>query len=297
MTREASARTATRTPDRTAALPPAFRIAATARRVLGAHGTRALYGSSFAAPLRRLLTSSAPSGFTLVDVCGGLLAGARMHVDLSCEKYYWLGTHEEAVQSVLRAHVAPGDVAYDIGAHAGFFTLLLSRLTGPSGRVLAFEPVRDNAARLASNLSENRSTNVDLHAVALSDTTGMAPFVSERSSLQGALVPRDGASRGEAAVATTTIDDLVAAGAPPPSMMKVDVEGAEGRVLAGGRKTIARHLPKMIVEIHSPAAWGEVLDALPAPYDFSDVDATAYSPTLRMPGHYLAVPAGKKAVA
>jgi hypothetical protein len=83
---------------------------------------------------------------------------------------------------------------------------------------------------------------------------------------------------------------LVADGAPPPSFLKIDVEGAEGLVLAGARQTIARHTPAMIVEIHSPVAWGEVLDALPCTYTFTDVEETAYDPKLRMPGHYLAVP-------
>jgi hypothetical protein len=73
--------------------------------------------------------------------------------------------------------------------------------------------------------------------------------------------------------------------------MKVDVEGAEGRVIAGARATITAHRPLMLIEVHSPAAWGAILDALPVPYDFTDVAPTRFPATLRMPGHYLGTPA------
>jgi FkbM family methyltransferase len=274
-----------------AALPRTLRAAATARRVLGRRGTRAVYGSTFAAPLRRLLTSSAPQGFSLVEICAGQLRGVRMHIDLACEKYYWLGTHEEAVQAALCEQTLPGSVTYDVGAHAGFFSLLLSRLTGQGGRVLAFEPQPANAARLLANLAANRCDNVEVHAAALSDRRGTLPFVAHASSLQGALGAGEAAEG--AGVATTTIDDVVRDGAPPPKLMKIDVEGAEGRVLAGARGTVALYRPAMLLEVHSPAAWGEVLDALPIPYAFSDIEATAYSPALRMPGHYLGVAADR----
>jgi FkbM family methyltransferase len=259
--------------------------------MLGARGTRAVYGSTIATPLRRLLTSSAPRGFSFVEVCGGPLAGARMHVDLSCEKYYWLGTHEEAVQAALCERVQRGDVAWDIGAHAGFFSVLLSRLVGDSGSVLAFEPEPENAARLVANLEANGCTNVEVHAAAVSDAVSRQGFARHQSSLEGALT--DTSTQG-GTVTTTTIDAIVASGAPAPSIMKIDVEGAEGRVIAGGRRTIAAHRPAITIEVHSPAAWGDVLDALPVPYSFTDIEPTQYRSSLRMPGHYLGMAAAER---
>lgn len=214
-----------------------------------------------------------------------------MHVDLACEKYYWLGTHEESMQAALGERAQPGSVAYDVGAHVGFFSLLLSRLTGDRGQVLAFEPQPANAARLLANLAANRCANVEVHAAALGDHRGTQPFAAHTSSLQGALV--DGDAADVTNVAATTIDDVVRDGAPPPALMKVDVEGAEGRVIAGARGTVALYRPVMLLEVHSAVAWGQVLDALPIPYEFSDIEATAYSPALRMPGHYLGIAADR----
>ena len=275
-------------------LPSALRAAATARRLLGQRGTRAVYGSPFAGSIRRLLTAAAPEECTLVTICGGANAGARMYADLSCEKYYWLGTHEEHVQRALLARTRPGDVAYDIGAHAGFFTMLLSRAVGADGRVLAFEAQAVNAHRLSGNVAANGCGNVAVHAVAVSDVCGELRFNEHSSSLEGALAfgGRSVLGAHDAIVMSTTIDTAVRAGAPPPNAMKIDVEGAEGSVIRGARETIAAHRPCMVMEMHSAAAWIEVLDALPLAYRFEDIDGAGRDPALHLPGHYLAVANG-----
>jgi FkbM family methyltransferase len=276
-------------------LPRTFRIAAGARRMLGVRGTHALYRSPAMRPLRRLLAAAAPASPQLVEVCGGPLQGARMRIDLSCEKYYWLGTHEEPVQRTLITHAQPGAVAWDIGAHIGFFSLLLARAVGPDGRVLAFEPHAANVGRLTANVTANHVHNVDVLAVALGNASGSAAFAVHRSSLQGALEgPSPSPCTDEiVSVETTTIDDLVRHGAPVPLLIKIDVEGAEGRVLSGGRETIAVHRPVMVIEIHSRDAWDEVLDALPVAYGFKDIDCGHANPrdrSSREPGHYVALP-------
>jgi FkbM family methyltransferase len=270
---------------RPAALPPLYRAAATARRVLGARGSRVAYASPLARPLRRVLASRAPGGTASVRVCAGALEGASMLVDLSCEKYYWLGTHEEPVQRLLVERLRPGDVVYDIGAHAGFFSLLASRLVSHEGRVVAFEPNPQNATRLRANLAANDATNVDVYEAAVSDACGDAAFVAPGSPLQGRL-----AHAGEDAairVETTTIDALVAAGAPAPRLMKIDVEGAEGAAMRGARVTIAAHRPELVIEVHSTEAGAAVIDALPCRYVFRNIDTGAVSGARLSPGHYL----------
>jgi FkbM family methyltransferase len=265
-------------------------MAAGARRMLGERGTRALYRSPAMRPLRRLLASSAPGDPHLVEVCGGLLCGFRMHVDLACEKYYWLGTHEEPVQRALMAHARPGGVAWDIGAHVGFFSLLLSRAVSTTGRVVTFEPHAQNVERLRANVAANDAWNIEVRGVALGGLVGDARFSVHASSLQGALEACSPTERaGLIKVATTTIDRVVSEGATPPDLVKIDVEGAEGQVIRGGRETIATNRPTMVIEIHSRQAWGEVLDALPVAYRFSDIDS-GRDPARREPGHYLALP-------
>jgi FkbM family methyltransferase len=70
--------------------------------------------------------------------------------------------------------VRPGDTVFDIGAHIGFYTLLLARLVGPAGKVLAFEPDPANFALLQQNVVLNRYANVALYNLALSSQAGSA---------------------------------------------------------------------------------------------------------------------------
>jgi FkbM family methyltransferase len=113
----------------------------------------------------------------------------------------------------------PGDVAYDIGANAGFFTLLMSRLVGPSGHVHAFEPLPLNVARLRRHLRINNIANVTVHPVAVSDKTGVAKFCSYAHSAIGHI-----SGDGTLAVECVALDDL---DLPLPRAIKIDIEGGE----------------------------------------------------------------------
>jgi FkbM family methyltransferase len=87
------------------------------------------------------------------------------------------------------ASVTADGVVYDVGAHAGFFTLLASKLVG-AGRVVAFEPLPPNAARLRVNLAANGRTNVDVMEAAASDARGEARSTSTSRRLEGAFQRR-----------------------------------------------------------------------------------------------------------
>ncbi len=272
-------------------LPALYRVVAAARQALRGPGTRMVYGSPIARSLRRALSSAAPNEPRLVTVCGGRLKGSRLLVDLSCEKYYWLGTHEEAVQAWVARHVRAGDVVYDIGAHIGFFALLFSRLAGPTGHVCAFEPLPENFSRLAANVEVNRTNSVEIHRLALSDYEGSATFAVAASSLMGHLSGETTVSADAIQVQTRTVDGFVAGGGKIPDLLKVDVEGAEADVIRGAAATIASRPPRMLVEIHSDAAAWALVEALPVSYVFWDIATGKATRPPLAPGHYFLRPA------
>lgn len=267
------------------------RVAAAARPLVGSTGARMLARTPLAGPLRRALGGATDAGPRIVTVCGGPLRGMRLSVDLAREKYYWLGTHEPRVQRALKSIIRPGDVVYDIGAHAGFFSLIAALHTGNAGRVIAFEALESNVHRLREGAAANHITNVDVHALALSDHVGEERFAIHDSSLEGLLLG-DGAvpATHESAVMVqvSTLDALVGAGMAAPDVIKVDVEGAEGRVIAGARETLADHTPALLIEIHSHEAGAAVVDALPVPYLFEDIHTRCSVTRALAPGHYLA---------
>jgi len=132
---------------------------------------------------------------------------------------------------------------FDIGAHAGFYTLLFSHLVGLSGKVLAFEPLPRNLAYLHKHLRLNGIRNVQVLEVAVSDKVGISPFAEGENSYTGAL-----AQTGAMRVQSVSLDDLYARGSLPlPNFIKIDVEGAEDLVLTGASLLIARARPTIFL--------------------------------------------------
>lgn len=211
--------------------------------------------------LKPLADRLVPQHAAAVNVRRGLVADARMLINARHEKYYWTGVHEVEVQEALSSLLEPGNTCWDIGAHAGFFTILASRAVGPEGQVHSFEPSSDTAARLEWAIAENSLDNARLHRIALAGEDGDATLFSRGSSLMATLVPT-GSSVGSTTVPCRTIDSL-AAELRIPDVIKVDVEGLELDVLAGGAATFAAGQTKALVELASPARESEALRLLP----------------------------------
>jgi FkbM family methyltransferase len=184
-------------------------------------------------------------------VATGIGAGLRFDPGVA-ETGYLRGDAELPVQAALADHLGPGDVFYDVGANVGFFTVLAARLVGEHGLVVAFEPVPPTAALARRNSELNGFTNVQVLERAASDSNGSGQLVLARhiggAALETAAPPIDATST--IAVALTTIDAvLVDPGPLPPTMVKIDVEGAELAVLQGMTETIKHHRPIVICEI------------------------------------------------
>jgi FkbM family methyltransferase len=162
---------------------------------------------------------------------------------------------------MLRA-VPAGSVAYDIGANYGMHTLFLSRLVGAYGRVYAFEPAPAVFHALEENIALNAFTNVTAVRSAVAEVTGAIGFDGSSSTALGHITTMAGPDL----VPVTTLDDFVVRGPnPPPAFIKVDVEGAESRVLQGGLDVLRRHRPTLLIELHTPTedvAVGRILQDL-----------------------------------
>ena len=79
----------------------------------------------------------------------------------------WLSeSYERGLTGVVKQLVGLGSGCVDVGAHHGYYSLLASRLVGPTGRVFAFEPEPFNFARLSENVALNGATNVTPVALA-----------------------------------------------------------------------------------------------------------------------------------
>lgn len=163
---------------------------------------------------------------------------------------YESSPREVAEQNLMRQIVRKGDFVFDIGANIGLHTVLLSKLVGPTGKILAFEP----NMRLISNLKKTVAYggNVELFDFALSDENGEAVlYVPEEHSL-GSLVDwtrgRIPGSANEMSCKLKRLDDfMIERDLPLPDFIKCDVEGAELKVFQGARETLNREDAPMIL--------------------------------------------------
>ena len=137
-------------------------------------------GRSLRWPLDRLPKELA------MPVLSGALIGQRWIVGAGIHRC-WLGTYERQKQRAIRSQLERGMVACDIGANAGFYSLLMARAVGKDGAVHAFEPQPDNLNYLRRHLELNSVRNVITSGEAVADFLGEARFAADRNSYQGKL--------------------------------------------------------------------------------------------------------------
>ena len=149
----------------------------------------------------------------------------------------------------------PGALVFDVGANIGAYTVLFAQWTGAAGRVVACEPSPPSIAGLREQVRLNGvSDRVDIVEAAVSERPGSAAFDCGGSSGTNALVPDAESGAHVIRVETTSLDAFCAARGLHPSVVKIDVEGAELDVLRGARETLARPGVDVFVEFH-PSVW------------------------------------------
>lgn len=156
------------------------------------------------------------------------------------------GNYEPLKTSAILGNLEPGAVFWDVGANAGYFTLLASRTVGEAGAVIAFEPSPINLVFLRKNLTLNRCDNVTILGIAAASEPGML-----RLNSQSGRGTHHIDIAGDRAIIANTVDALIYSGYPPPSLVKIDTEGFEIDVLLGMTNCLRRYSPKLIVAVHS----------------------------------------------
>jgi FkbM family methyltransferase len=149
----------------------------------------------------------------------------------------------------LRHTVRPGDVLYDVGANVGTFSLVAAKHS--QARVVAFEPGYANFARLCDNIQLNGCEHAIVPVpLPLADHTGLVGFRYrgvEPGQSRHKMKPDPWRFRGpapagrryEQPMLATTLDAVIASFTlPQPNHLKIDVDGAEDRVLAGSTSTL-----------------------------------------------------------
>lgn len=156
-------------------------------------------------------------------------------------------------------HFAAGDTLYDVGANVGVYSVYAA-LKNPQGRVFAFEPSAHNCAALLENAQLNGLTNLAACCFPLSAgrtfgwfhlstiMAGSSMHAFDREDLMNGFGESSVMAQGGV---STSLDELLSEGFPPPSLIKIDVDGLEPDILRGARGTLqGPSLRSVLVEIN-----------------------------------------------
>lgn len=154
------------------------------------------------------------------------------------QKGFITGHGEEAVYDYFDSHLTANDIFFDIGANAGFYTLLANH---KGARTYSFEPFPTTFEMLRGNVERNCKTDrVTLIPRAVSEHAGTLHMVEEHTAGINHI-----SSDGNIPVQTIALDEFEIV----PTVMKVDVERHEMSVFRGARNMLKKYMPVIVAEV------------------------------------------------
>jgi len=175
-----------------------------------------------------------------------------LYDNLASPLYFFGILYEDEIRiaKFLIKNIKENSVFYDIGANYGFYTYLAKEFI-TSGEIHSFEPLPQIFELLSKNLSKNSSNNksIYLNQIALNNYDGQVRFYDtsiDFYSGQSSLI-KPTRSSNIIFVNCLRLDSYVQTH-KPPTIMKIDVEGAEFFVLEGGKETLKKYQPIIIME-------------------------------------------------
>jgi len=186
-----------------------------------------------------------------------------LYVSPEASLRYWrpnLATVDPLLFDLAREMVKAGQVVWDVGANVGLFSFCASALAGPSGSVLAIEPdfwLAHLLMRSAQGLSRGHysvAAPVAVVCAAVAEHTGISEFqIAERGRAASHLAEIQGSSQvggNRYSQQTITVSlDFLLEHFPPPSVLKIDAEAAEVKVLQGSAKLLRTARPIIWCEV------------------------------------------------
>ena len=245
-------------PQLIAELPLRYRAYAAYSAVVGTGGSRRVPGGSFT--LRMLRNASALAGLPTIARIRGI-EGLTVVTDFADERVLDV-IHEirgeNPEYSVMKSLLSDGATFVDVGANFGTFSLLASRIVGPTGKVIAVEPQQRLAGLIEESLILSEAQNCRLERVACGSATGERTLFipaddSGRAGFFEGFSGRPGHTSQQ--VHVTTLDSVMREhGLSGQLMIKIDVEGSEIDVLDGAEATITSLHPSILIELNAWSA-------------------------------------------
>lgn len=167
------------------------------------------------------------------------------------------GSWHSALRKVAMKYIKEGDIALDIGAMIGYFTIIFSKLVGEDGRIFAFEPHPRNFDILKKNIEINHCKNVIPVQKALSDKNGKARlYCYDKNRGKNTIFHFDDEYSEFFAVKTVRLDDYFKENNQRIDFIKIDAEGADMAVVQGMGDLLKNNINTKVVTEYWPLGLG-----------------------------------------
>lgn len=166
---------------------------------------------------------------------------------------YLQGVYEEDLAAWLKEKMSLGYSFVDIGANAGYFSLLAHKfLINEQQRIIAIEPMRLNLNLIQKHISFNRAERVEVLPVAVADKDRMVEFSDSPNMAANTYNEASSLYKNspKIAVKARSLDAIVAELGLQNTVLKIDVEGAELDVLKGASEMLSLQHPELILATH-----------------------------------------------
>jgi FkbM family methyltransferase len=153
------------------------------------------------------------------------------------------GVYGELDTKIIREEIHEGDIVIDVGANIGYYTLIFAQLVGKSGKVIAFEPESKNFEILKKNIEINNYDNVIVEQKIVSEKCGKMKLYVSNSDIVGHRIQQMKNLKNFIEVESVTLDDYMEKLNldKKVNFIKIDVEGAEPKVLEGSNKILEKN--------------------------------------------------------
>ncbi len=172
----------------------------------------------------------------------------------SGDRYFFSSLAESEAAVDLYAEmgrIGAGSVVIDGGAYCGGSAVMMGRLVGPTGRIIAFEPDAENHAAMVKNVATHRATNVTTSAKGLWSTSGFVEFQSDGNMGSSILEASGRIASHVSRIEVTSIADVVRDyKLDRLDFLKLDIEGSEVPVLEAAAGVLRALRPRVIIEAH-----------------------------------------------
>ncbi len=170
--------------------------------------------------------------------------------------YFFLGESNPMETRVLRRVLRIGDIFLDVGAHIGWYSLSARQIVGPAGKVIAFEPNPSCVSELKQNIILNSLHSIKIEKIAIADKNKKSDFWLG-DDMAGSLIKESAQelthySVKKILVTVKTLDTYCREHKIENiRLLKIDVEGAEEKVIQGAMRMLRKYHPCLILEIYS----------------------------------------------